>query len=116
MQFADGEVNTTAPVVNKEWPVRGVAAAVYYAQHAFAGLNNGSFAASISDLMPYLESPDIVDGTCTMGTPVSLGVFTDGSGASRFNASIPPSSVGDPSATAKITDQRYLTVSYSNTL
>ena len=111
LQFAEGAVNATPAVWNQEWPVRSVAAAVYYAQHAFAAAHNGSFTAVLGDLVPFLESPDIVDGTCTQGRAVALGVYTDASGASRFNATIPPSSVGNPRATAHITDQRFLTVS-----
>jgi hypothetical protein len=112
LQFAEGGVNGTLPLWNAEWPVRSVAAAVYYAQHAYAGANNATFTSVLSDLVPFLESPDILDGTCTQGIPVSLGVYTDVSGASRFNATVPPSSVGSPTAVATITDQRLLQVTF----
>jgi len=114
LQFEEGKVNSTEPRWNSEWPVRGVAAAVYYAQHAFASSpgSGGGFTRSISDLIPFLESPDIVDGTCTQGRPVQFSLWVDPvSNAPRFNATIFPSSVGDPLAGATIDDQRYLLVS-----
>ena len=111
LQFAEGAVNATAPAWNAEWPVRAAAAAVYYAQHAYAGAHNGSFTSTPSDLVPYLDSPDIVDGTCTQGRPVALAAYVDpATGAPRFNASVPPSSVGSPTARASINELRYLLV------
>ena len=35
LQFASGPVNATPPQYNIQWTVRAVAAAVYYAQHAW---------------------------------------------------------------------------------
>ncbi len=110
LQFADTAVNATQPIWNAEWPVRSIAAAVYYAQHAYAAASNGSFTSTLSDLVPFLESPDIVDGTCTQGVPVQLGAYNDSAAGWRFTASIPPSSVGSPTARATIDELRYLLV------
>jgi hypothetical protein len=110
LQFAAGAVNATAPVWNAEWPVRSIAAAVYYAQHAYAGAHNGSFTATLSDLVPYLDSPDIVDGTCTQGVPVGLQTGQDAAGQWHFNATVFPSGAGSPTARATIDELRYLLV------
>ena len=109
LQFEEGAVNASALRVNREWPVRSVAAAVYYAQHAFAGDHGGNFTDTLADLAPYLDSLDIVDGTCTLGKPVSVALWVDPAGGGpRFNASIPPSSAGDHTVSASIDDQRLL--------
>jgi hypothetical protein len=115
LQFADGPVNATAAVWNREWPVRAAAAAVYYAQHAFAAAHNGSFTSSIGELVPYLDSASIVDGTCTQGVPVTLEVTVGATSgvAAHFIATVPPSPL-NPRASARIDEQRYLVVSTSS--
>ena len=112
LQFADGAVNATAPAWNAEWPVRAAAAAVYYAEHAYAAAHNGSYTAAIADLAPFLAAPAIVDGTCNNGVPVALRVaFNATTNASSFVATVPPSSAGSAAAAASITDERLLLVS-----
>ena len=114
LQFADGAVNATAPVWNDEWPARAAAAAVYYAQHAYAAAHNGSFTSSVGDLLPYLDSASIVDGTCTQGVPVRLEASgnTASKAAARFTATVPPSPLS-PAVSAQIDDLRYLVVTRS---
>jgi hypothetical protein len=111
MQFARGAVNATAPVTYGQWPVRAIAAEVYYAQHAYAGAHNGSYAATQQQLSPYVSDPAIVDGTCTGGAPIAIFLSVDGGGAPRFNATVPPvPSAGAPAVSATIRDDRLLTV------
>ncbi len=92
LQFASGAVNATPAVRNAEWPVRAIAAATYYAEHAYAAAHNGTFTAAVRDLYPFLEDPAIVDGTCTGGAPVSVALAAGGFVATvdsaRFTASI----------------------------
>jgi hypothetical protein len=105
LQFSAGTVNTTAPVWNREWPVRSVAAAVYYAQHAYAGAHNGTYATAPLQLLPFVADAAIVDGTCTGGAPIT---FSGAGGA--FTALIPPNPFGEPGKSASITQDRYLQV------
>lgn len=107
LQFATGAVNATPAVTNGEWPVRAIAAAVYYAEHAFAGDHNGTFTARAADLVPYLADAAIVDGTCTGGAPVVLGVT---SAPAAFVAAVPASAFGDGVSTATIDQLRFLQV------
>ena len=109
LQFAEGEVNATAPVVNGEWPVRAIAAAVYYAQRGYAGAHNGTYASAVADLVPYLEDAAIVDGTCTGGSPVLIAVAPP-QAPPAFVAYVPASPSGDAVSTATITQQRFLEV------
>ena len=110
LQFAAGAVNGTAPATNGEWPVRSIAAAVYYAQKAYAGAHNGSYAGEVGALAPFLEDPAIVDGTCTGGAPVLLAAAGPPAAPPAFLASVPPSPFGDGSTSATITQQRFLQV------
>ena len=109
LQFADGPVNATPAVWNREWPVRSIAAAVYYAQHAYAGAHNGSFTDKAADLLPFLADGAIVDGTCTAGAPVLLAGAPPGAPAA-FSAAVPGSPAGDPAITATINNLRVLQV------
>jgi hypothetical protein len=112
LQFARGDVNATAPVTYGQWPVRAIAAEVYYAQHAYAGAHNGSYAATQQQLAPYVSDPAIVDGTCTGGAPIAIVLGVDGGGVPRFNATVPPvpSAAGAAAASATIRDDRLITV------
>lgn len=110
LQFATGAINETAPTLNVEWPVRSIAASVYYAQHSYAAANGGRFTTVPDDLNEYVEDAAILDGTCTGGIPVSLVAFVDGMGSPRFSASIPPNPSGDATARASIDDTRLLRV------
>ena len=107
LQFATGTVNMTAAVTNGEWPVRAIAAAVYYAEHAYAGDHNGTFTERVDDLVPYLADAAIVDGTCTGGAPVILGVSQS---PAAFVAAVPASTFGDGFSTATINQVRFLQV------
>ena len=89
--------------------MRAIAAAVYYAEHAFAGDHNGTFTEAAADLLPYLADPAIVDGTCTGGNPVLLAVAPPGAPAA-FSATVPGSPAGDAAFTATINHQRFLQV------
>ena len=83
LQFSEDEVNSTRPVVSPEWPVRAVAIATYYAQHNFAGANNGTFATNASQLLAYTQTPHALDGTC-----VPPPMFVLSNGGTAFNATI----------------------------
>jgi hypothetical protein len=109
LQFADGPVNATPAAWNAEWPVRAIAAAVYYAEHGYAGDHNGTFTDNLEALALYLEDPSIADGTCTGGNPVLLGVAPPGAPAA-FAATVPGSPAGDAAITATINHQRFLQV------
>ena len=102
LQFSDDGVNATAPAVNPEWPVRSAAMIAYYAQMAYRGANNGSYARSVRDLLPFASAPQALDGTC-FATPTF--VVSDDGGS--YNCSIT-----DPAAglTASIRNDRYLRV------
>ncbi len=102
LQFADGPVNATQPVYNPEWPVRSVAAALYYAQHAYAAANNGTFTADVQSLFWYVSDPHILDGTCT-----SVPAITLTNGGKNFNASLTSM---DGTQLATIQDDRYMRV------
>lgn len=69
LQFADARVNATAPARYTQWPVRSVASALYYAQRAYAGAHNGSYAPTAAALLPYTPDPAVLDGTCSAGAP-----------------------------------------------
>lgn len=69
LQFADARVNATAPARYTQWPARSVASALFYAQRAYAGANNGSYAATAAALLPYTPDPNVLNGTCSMGPP-----------------------------------------------
>jgi hypothetical protein len=99
IQFSNAPVNTTKAVPNPEWPLRSVAMAVYYAEHAYAAANGGVFTDQIVDLVPYAPE-DIFHGICTQ-VP-SLQVLNSGT---TFNAIVPTL---DGSQQATINDLRYL--------
>lgn len=102
LQFSAGPVNATPAVYNPEWPLRSVAAQVYYAQHAYGGAHNGSYTSDITQLLPYVDGPYVLNGSCTSVPQITLT-----SGGKGFIAwSI------DPSGTmaASITDDRYMRV------
>ena len=64
LQFSDDGVNATAPVRSPEWPVRSAAMVAYYAQMAYRAANNGSYARTVSQLLPFATVPQALDGTC----------------------------------------------------
>lgn len=106
LQFADTAINQTQPVTSPEWPVRQVAMALYYAQHAYAGApapagGNGTYTASIAALLPYTPDTGVLNGTCTVGLPV----ISLGPGGTTFTATL-----SDGTYTASIRDDRYLLV------
>jgi Carbohydrate family 9 binding domain-like len=101
VQFSDDPVNTTAPVKHPEWSIRSIAVAIYYAEHAYAGDNNGSYTNSIQALMNYVPDPAILDGTCS--GQISIQVTP-----SSFLAAIISS---DGTLSATIDDSRFLLVS-----
>lgn len=106
LQFATGPVNGTAPVRNPEWPVRSVAMALYYAQHAYAASptgGNGTYAADVAQLLGYTPDPHVLDGTCSRGAPV----VTLGPGGKTFTGGVVSL---DGALTANVTDDRYLRV------
>lgn len=107
LQFADGPVNGTAPVHNTQWPVRSVAMALYYAQHAYfsnSTAGNGTFTADVSALYPFTPDPHVLDGTCSHGAPI----VALGPNATTFSASV---SSLDATWTASIRNDRLLLVS-----
>jgi hypothetical protein len=101
LQFADGPVNATEPVRNPQWTVRSVAMALYYAEHAYADQNNGSFTDDLS-LLQAFAPPHVLDGTCTHKPMILLQ-----NGTAHFTAQVPSL---DNGMVASITDDRYLTV------
>jgi hypothetical protein len=107
LQFADSNVNATAPIVNPEWPVRSVAMALYYAEHAYAAANNNSFTADIEALFWYTPDPHVLDGTCTSIPVITLTNSSSSGGTMGFTASL---TSADGSQTATIRDDRYLRV------
>ena len=106
LQFATGAVNATPPVRYAEWPVRAAAAAVYNAQVAYAGAHNSTFAGTTAALLPYLASPDIVNGACNRGVPVRIAL---GPAGGSYVAAVAPNPAGS-SAAATINDKRLLLV------
>lgn len=102
LQFADSNVNATAPVRNPEWTVRATAMAVYYAQHAYASANNNTYTTNVADLLQYVPDPAVFAGVCTSVPSVQLS-----NNGSNFNATL--MSV-DGTQMATITDDRYLRV------
>jgi hypothetical protein len=107
LQFSDAPVNTTQPVRDPEFTVRSVAMAVYYAEHAFAAANNGTYTGDIQALFWFTADPHIFDGTCTAVPTISLsGNVTNGTGTAftAYVASL------DGSMTASVRDDRYLRV------
>jgi len=61
----------TPPRFAPDWGVRCVAMDLYYAQHAYANANNGTFSASISDLVS-LAPNGFLDGQCSLSPFISL--------------------------------------------
>jgi len=102
LQFSDDGVNQTAPAVNPEWPVRSAALVAYYAQAAYRGAHNGSFARSVRDLLPFASVPEALDGTC-FATPTFVVAADGGS----YNCTIADDVAG---LVASIRNDRYLRV------
>lgn len=111
LQFARGPVNATPAMFYKEWPVRAIAAEIYYAQHAYAAANNGAFTSETAALGPFVSHPFVLDGTCTAGLPLVIHVGLDAKGNPRFNVTVPPVPAGDAVLSATIQDDRLLTLS-----
>jgi hypothetical protein len=105
LQFAAGAVNATAPVRNPEWTVRSVAMALYYAEHAFASANNGTFTADVTSLFWYTPDPAVLAGACSSVPAVTLAP-----GGGGFNASLASL---DGAQVATITDDRFLRVAHA---
>jgi hypothetical protein len=104
LQFAAGPVNGTPAVVNPEWPVRAQAAALYYAQHAWAaGPGGGNFTDDVAALARLSPTPWALNGTCSAAPPV----VTLSPGGAGFVGWIVDA--GGAMA-ASITDDRYLRV------
>ena len=101
LQFSTAPVNTSVPVPNPQWPLRSVAMALYYAQHAYADAH-GAFTSHLPALLPYTPTPWALNGTCTPPPVVTLSA-----GGTAFNASL---TSYDGAFTATITDQRVLYV------
>jgi hypothetical protein len=102
LQFSDAGVNETAPATNKEWPVRSAAMVAYYAQLAYRSAHNGTYAASLAELLPYASVPQALDGTC-FDTPT----FVLAPDASAYNCTIADEAAG---LVASIRNDRYLRV------
>jgi hypothetical protein len=62
LQF--GTVKPQPPAYYAQWPIREVLRSIYYAEHAFAAKNDGRFTLQIAELLPFVDSPAILDGTC----------------------------------------------------
>lgn len=108
LQWATGEVNGTAPIYNPEWPLRAVAASVYYAEHAYAAAHNGSFTADAGALVAYADPTYggySLNGTCTHGPPQIT--LTNASGTPGF---IAWTVAIDGASASSITDDRYMRV------
>jgi hypothetical protein len=101
LQFSDGPVNSTAPEIHPEWTIRSIAVAIYYAEHAYAGDNGGSYTSNIQELLNYSPDPAIIDGTCS-------GLISIQVTPSSFLAAIISS---DGTLSATIDDSRLLLVS-----
>ena len=86
LQFEDGDVNSTAPATNPEWPARSAAMVAYYAQRAYAAAHNGSYAPNVAALLPYASVPQAIDGTCAPA--LSRPTFQLDSTATHYNCSI----------------------------
>lgn len=110
LQFARGAVNATSTIQYTQWPVRALAAEIYYAQHAYASAHQGAYTTNPNDLLPFVSDPSVLDGTCTLGLPLVISVGNDAAGASHFNVTVPPVPVGNKVLSATIRDDRYLTV------
>lgn len=92
LQFADARVNQTHEEFNPEWPVRSVAAAVYYAEHAYAtdpALGNGTFSEDLGKLRKANSTeqpvpiPHALDGACGFNISIVLSA-----GAKEFVATV----------------------------
>lgn len=102
LQFSRGAVNTTAPVINPQWPIRSAAMALYYAQHAYADANGGLFTTQVSELLPFTSTPWALDGTCTTIPAIDVGA-----NGTSFHAAL---ATIDSAYAATITNDRYLLV------
>ena len=101
LQFSDAAPNSTAPVRNPEWTMRSVAMALYYAQRGYAAAHSGSYAGSLTDVLPYAADPHAIDGSCSSVPTIAL----DGVGG--YSARIGSL---DGTQLATIRDDRYLRV------
>ena len=101
LQFSTGAPNSTEPVRNPEWTLRSVAMALYYAQHAYAAANNGTFAADVAALAAFTADPAVINGTCSAVPSITLA--SGGGFAARINSL-------DGSQLATVRDDRYLRV------
>ena len=100
LQFSNDPVNTTSKITHPEWPIRSIAVAIYYAEHAYASDHNGSFTNNIQELLNYVPDPAVLDGTCT-------GQISIQTTSSSFLAAIISS---DGTLSATIDDSRFLLV------
>ena len=108
LQFSDEAVNSTEVAAYDEWSVRCAAMELYYAEHAFAAANNGSFTTDVEYLASYSTLPFEVCTTCT--TEITLTQTPEG--ANSFIASV-ASPDGLP-LTGLIRADRFLTVAYDS--
>ncbi|OLQ07034.1 Peptidyl-prolyl cis-trans isomerase A [Symbiodinium microadriaticum] len=102
LQFEDSlKVSAT---YYQEWPSRGAAMAVYYAQHAYAEKHGGAFTTQLPDLMQFSSDPFPVCGDAD--TIISIA----GEGKSAvFEATV--RSPSTPEIAATVRSDRHLTVS-----
>jgi hypothetical protein len=97
------------PSYYAQWPVRSVAMAIYYAEHAFAAAHGGAFAMDAALLAPFVEDRAIIDGTCAHSIVIESPPqeLSDTASASGFVARIVSI---DNAWAASIRDDRLLTV------
>jgi len=104
LQFADGAVNKTEAANYDRWPSQAAAVALYYAQKAFAGANDGAYTEDFQQLLKFSQKPFEV---CPQAVP-TIVVASGSEGKQVFTATV--RSPASPQWTATITSDRYLTV------
>ncbi|GAB5364884.1 hypothetical protein AAMO2058_001008500 [Amorphochlora amoebiformis] len=83
LQFADERINATKVVKNNEWTVRSIAAAIYYAEHAYFSdpmLGNGTFTESLKELKkaksePPVPIPYALSGICSKTPQIQVSPY-----------------------------------------
>lgn len=111
VQFSTQEPGQTQMVKDPRWPSQAAAMAVYYAQKAYADVNNGVYTDNFKLLLDFSKPPFVL---CQEVPPSSIVVTRFPDGTYKFKATL-HSPDGSPWV-ATIDDQRYLDVAMRSTV
>lgn len=106
LQFEGPKVEAVEASYYSEWPSRGAAMAIYYAEKAYASEHGGNYTDKLEDLLEY--SSEFFPICREAETSIVVATNQDNSGNSLFEASVTSPAGSDFTATVR--QDRYLTV------